>query len=84
MNNFKTTKNAQTEASTANNYTIKPSSAAIVSGETIDDMLENVTNINHLLTVIFADYEIQYYQDPLPGRKKFLEKAMDKIHELNR
>ena len=44
------------------------------------DKLNNISNISSLLDVIFDDYLIQYYQDPPPGRKDFLEKIMDEIY----
>ena len=44
------------------------------------DKLNNISNISSLLDVIFDDYLIQYYQDPPPGQKDFLEKIMDEIY----
>ena len=50
--------------------------------EDLDDKLNKVESVDDLLDVIFDDYMSTYYQDLPPGRKKFIEKLMDKIHAM--
>jgi len=49
--------------------------------DTLAKQLDNVKCIDDLLEVIFCDYITTYYQDPPPGRKEFIRKLIDKIHE---